>query len=102
MTTPEIAKMLEDVVGVIDNSNEGPAVTGLARQYLIELAVNSDNSYSTLDELLTDIQSQINRLNSQSDMQEKDDNEGFGTGIGGGNECFRLTCQRAGSRDCGC
>lgn len=74
VTTPEIAKMVDDVAGIINNSNESAEVSVLARQYLIELAVNGDNNYSTLDDLLTGIQSQINRLNNQSDMQENDDN----------------------------
>ena len=81
VTSPEIAKMVEDVEGVIDNSNEAEAAKDLAKQYLQELAVNSDNNYSTVDELLTDIQAQVNRLRNQANMQEEEDNN-FGKAAG--------------------
>lgn len=74
VTTPEIAKMVDDSANLIDNSNENGAVTELARQYLLDLAVNDDETYSTLDDLMDALQGQINRLKSQSDMQETDDN----------------------------
>lgn len=70
ITTPEIAKMLDDASGVIDNSNYGAAVIGLARQYLMDLAVNNDETYPTLDDLMTAIQSQVNRLRAMSDRQD--------------------------------
>lgn len=75
VTTPELAKMVEDAAGIIYNSNESQEVKDLALQYLQELAVNSDNTYPTLDDLMTDIQVQINRLKSQSNMQEKEEND---------------------------
>ena len=74
ITTPEIAKMVDDSSNLIDNSNESDAVKELASQYLDDLAVNNDETYSTLDDLMDALQSQINRLRAQSDMQETDDN----------------------------
>ena len=75
VSTPEIAKMVDDSANLIDNSNEGTAVKDLAAQYLDELAVNTDNSYPTLDDLLTDIQAQVNRLRNQANMQEEEEND---------------------------
>ena len=74
VTTTEIAKMVDDSSNLIDNSNENDAVKELASQYLDDLVVNSDETYSTLDDLMDALQSQINRLKAQSDMQETDDN----------------------------
>ena len=75
VTTPEIAKMVDDSSNLIDNSNESDAVKALAVQYLENLAVNTDETYSTLDDLMDVLQDQINKLKAQSDMQEKDDND---------------------------
>ena len=75
VTTPEIAKMVDGSANLIENSNEDTAVKNLAAQYLDELAVNGDNNYPTLDDLLTDIQAQVNRLRNQADMQEKEEND---------------------------
>lgn len=81
VTTPEIAKMVDDSANLIENSNEDTAVKDLASQYLDELAVNGDNNYPTLDDLLTDIQAQVNRLRNQADMQEKEEND-FNKAVG--------------------
>ena len=82
VTTPEIAKMLDDASGVIDNSNESAAVVGLARQYLMDLAVNNDETYPTLDDLMTAIQTQVGRLRAmaerQDDPQDNDYNKAAG------------------------
>ena len=74
VTTTEVAKMVDDSSNLIDNSNESDAVKGLASQYLDDLVVNNDETYSTLDDLMDALQSQINKLKAQSDMQESDDN----------------------------
>lgn len=74
VTTPEIAKMVDDSSNLISNSNESNAVKSLAEQYLDDLAVNNDETYSTLDDLMDALQGQINKLKAQSDMQESDDN----------------------------
>lgn len=74
VTTPEIAKMLDDASGIINNSNENQTVKDVATQYLEELAVNNDETYPTLDDLMTAIQGQVNRLRDQGDMQEEDNN----------------------------
>lgn len=81
VTTPEIAQMVDDAAGVISNSNEGTEAIDLAEQYLDELAVNKNNSYSTLDDLLTDIQAQVSRLRNQANMQEEEDNN-FSKAVG--------------------
>lgn len=75
VTTPEIAKMVDNSSNLIDNSNESDAVKELALQYLDDLAVNTDETYSTLDDLMDTLQDQINKLKAQSDMQETDDND---------------------------
>lgn len=74
VTTPEIAKMLDDAAGTIRNGNFSEEVRDLAWQYLMELSVNTDNNYPTLDDLMTDIQTQVNRLKTQANMQEEEDN----------------------------
>ena len=74
VATPEIAKMVDNVAGIIENSNESQEIKNLAMQYLEDLAVNNDITYSTLDDLMTDVQVQVNRLKNQADMQEEEDN----------------------------
>ena len=74
VTTPEIAKIVDDSATLIDNGNEETSVKDLAKQYLEDIAVNSDENYSTIDDVLDALQGQINKLRSQSDMQEDDNN----------------------------
>ena len=74
VTTPEIAKMLDDASHIIDNSNLSAEAKGLARQYLIDLAVNNNERFDTLDDLMTAIQEQINRLKTMSEQQEEQEN----------------------------
>ena len=76
VTTPEIAKMVDSSAGIISNSNESAEVKGIASQYLKDIAVNSDETYNTIDDLLDAVQNQVGALKEKSDMQEKpDDND---------------------------
>lgn len=75
VTTPEIAKMLNIVDNVIESSGESDEVKELAKQYFMDIAVNGDETYDTLDDLLTAIQEEINKLKQQSMNQEEDNNK---------------------------
>lgn len=75
VTTPEIAKTADESANLIDNSNESDAVKGLALQYLEDVAVNNDETYSTIDDFLDALQGQINKLKARSDMEEEEEND---------------------------
>ena len=75
VTTPEIAKILNIVDNVIESSGESDEVKELAKQYFMDIAVNGDETYGTLDDLLTAIQEEINKLKQQSMNQEEENNK---------------------------
>lgn len=75
VTTPEIATMVDASSNVINNSNESAAVTGLARQYLVDIPVNNNERLETIDDVLTAIQEQISRLTEVANQQEEENND---------------------------
>ena len=75
VTTPEIATMVNASANTIINSNESEEVKNLAGQYLEDIAVNGNETFSTVDDLLTAIQEQVNRLKEMSNQQEDADND---------------------------
>ena len=75
VTTPEIAKILNIVDNVIESSGESDEVKELAKQYFMDIAVNGDETYDSLDDLLTAIQEEINKLKQQSMNQEEENNK---------------------------
>lgn len=70
VTTPEIAKAVDDSSHLIDTSNVSPQVKALATQYLEDIAVVNDETYSTLDEFMDAVLGQINKLREKADMEE--------------------------------
>lgn len=87
VTTPEIAGSLN----IIDNLMESMVFTedgknvkitdkekDIARQYLRDIAVNSEEVYSTMDELVDAILEQSNKLQNQQDMMEDESNKEYG------------------------
>lgn len=75
IASAELAKMIATAESIIDNSNISNEAKGLARQYLMDLAVNNDVTYSTLDDFLTDLQGQVNRLRNMANQQEEEKNK---------------------------
>ena len=75
VATPEIAKALDDASHLIDNSNLSDEAKALARQYLEDIAVNSNEKFSTIDDLMTAVQEQINMLKSMSAQQEQQEQQ---------------------------
>ncbi len=74
-TTPKIANMVDIASQMIDNSNVEDEEKALARQCLEDLVVDSDDRYETLDDLLTAIMEQINKLKEASNNEETDNNK---------------------------
>lgn len=75
ITTPEIARMLNAVDTFIKDSKESKEVQDLARQYFMDIAVNSDEKFTVIDDVLAALQEQINTLKSMSNNQEEEDNK---------------------------
>lgn len=76
VTSPEIAKLVTTIMNnFIDNSNASDEAKDLAKQYFMDIAVNAEENYSTLEDILPVIQSKINDLNQQAAMQESESNQ---------------------------
>lgn len=75
VVTPELFDLLTIVENTIENSSESTEVKELAKQYFMDIAVNGDEVYDTIDDLLVAIQGKLNELKQQSMNQEKKDNE---------------------------
>ena len=67
--------MLNIVDNVIESSGESDEVKELAKQYFMDIAINGNETYDTLDDLLTAIQEEINKLKQQSMNQEEENNK---------------------------
>lgn len=74
VTTPEVAKSLNVADDIINNSNVSDEAKELAREYFMKIP-NGDETYSNIDEVLTAIQEQINRLKGQSNTQAEQKNK---------------------------
>ena len=74
VTTPEVAKMVDASSNIIETSNASEEVKDLARQYLEDIAVKSDVTFNDVDDVLTAMQEQINRLKEMSNQQEEENN----------------------------
>ena len=70
VTTPDIASAVDASAGIIDTSNESDAAKELATQHLDNLAVNEDETYNTVDDVLTALQGQVEALREEAEMQE--------------------------------
>lgn len=91
VTTPEIASslnILDNIMEAMTFTEDGKNVKitdkekDIARQYLEDLAVNTDEVYSTMDELIDAILSQSNKLQNQQDMMEDESNKEYGHASG--------------------
>lgn len=81
VTTPEIAQMVDAASNIIETSNISDEAKALARQYLEQIAVNNNERLETIDDVLTAVQEQVNRLKEMSNQQEEDKNN-FGDAAG--------------------
>ncbi len=81
VTTSDIAQMIDVVSNIIETSNISDEAKTLARQYLEDIAVNSNEKLETIDDVLTAIQEQVNRLKEMSNQQEEEKNP-FGDAAG--------------------
>lgn len=86
VTTPEIASnlnILDNIMDAMTFTEDGKNVKitdkekEIAKQYLNDLAVNTDEAYSTMDELIDAILSQANKLQNQQDMMEDENNKEY-------------------------
>lgn len=75
VTTPRIARMLNIADNFISGSNTSQEAKDLAKQYFMEIAVNGDETFNTLDDVLTTLQEQINGLKTMSNNQEEEKNK---------------------------
>ena len=74
VTTPGIAAMVDVSSHVIESSNAPQEEKDTALQYLREIAVNTDERYETLDDMIEAIQSQIDNLQDMANQEENDNN----------------------------
>lgn len=81
ITTPEIAQMVDAASNIINTSNISNEAKQIARQYLIDITVNNNERLETIDDVLTALQEQVNRLKEMSNQQEEEKNP-FGDAAG--------------------
>lgn len=74
VTTSEIAQMVDAISSIIETNNISEEAKTIAKQYLEQIAVNSNERLETIDDMLTAIQEQVNALKNMANQQEKDDN----------------------------
>lgn len=75
VTTEELAQTVDAATDIIANSNISDEAKQVAMQYLEEIAVNGNETFSTIDDILTAMQEQVERLKAMSDQQEEDNNK---------------------------
>lgn len=87
VTTPEIAKSLNIFNTLLETmkfteNGKSESITeeekDIARQYLESIAVNSDEFYDTVEELIDAIQEQVGNLQKQQDMMEDESDKKYG------------------------
>jgi hypothetical protein len=69
VTTEEIAKNIDGSSNIINNSTESDEVKNIALQYLDKIAVNTDENLEDIDDVLTAIQEQINKVREVANNQ---------------------------------
>lgn len=91
VTTPELAKSLNMVDNLLESmvfTEDGKNVSltdeekKLARQSLLDIAVDSDETFDTMDEIVSTIMEKVDELHKQQDMMEDEKDKKYGHAAG--------------------